>query len=174
MLDVDSSMAAPKSSGLISRVLSPVWRFASAGSKTSVVALDVSPKSIRALHVRKEGGQLVLDGYRIVRGIGEGRTLPGALREALEVRMGNEPVVVSMNSADTTVRRIEVPPMTASELREALPWEARRHIAGLAEDAVLDAQILAGPAKDAPESARGPMSVVLVAFPRDLYDGFAA
>jgi len=143
-------------------------------SSKAMVAIDVAPKSIRSLHVRKDGRELVLDGYRIVRGLGEGgRTLTGALREALEVRTGNEPVLVSMSSPDATVRRIEVPPMSVDELREALPWEARRHVAGLADDAVLDAQILGVTGGENSASAHGPMSAVLVAFPRALYDGLA-
>jgi Tfp pilus assembly PilM family ATPase len=142
------------------------------GDRSAVVALDVSPKVVRSLHVRSEGTQLVLDGYRIVRGVGESRTMAGGLREALEIRLAKEPVVVSINSPDVTIRRIEVPPMSAQELREALPWEARRHIAGLADDAVLDAQILAGPPAGS-AGPRGPMSVVLVAFPRPLYEGLS-
>ena len=139
----------------------------------AVVAIDVAPHTIRALHVRKDGGQLVLDGYRVIRGVGDGRTLSGGMREALELRIGNEPVVIAMNSPEVTVRRIEVPPMSPSELREALPWEARRHVAGLADDAVLDAQIL-GVAAQEDGSPRGSMSAVLVAFPRELYDSLAS
>ena len=140
----------------------------------ALVAIDVAPNTIRALHVRRDAGQLVLDGYRIIRGVGDGRTLSGGMREALELRTANEPVVIAMNSPDVTVRRIEVPPMTPGELREALPWEARRHVAGLADDAVLDAQILGAAAQEDGGSARGSMSAVLVAFPRALYDSLAS
>jgi type IV pilus assembly protein PilM len=141
--------------------------------KNAVVAVDFTPNAISALHVRKDGGELVLDGYRLVRGVGEGAALTDRLCEALEVRLGSEPVVFSVNSPDVMIRRLEVPPMSAKELRTTLPWEARRHIADLADDAVLDAQIIGdrGDRGENRTSSRGPMNVVLVVIPRALYDG---
>ncbi|MGH7820749.1 MAG: pilus assembly protein PilM, partial [Candidatus Binatia bacterium] len=60
--------------------------------------------------------------------------------------------------------RVELPAMTFEELRQALPWEARRHIAGLPEDAIVDAQVLSH------GSQTSPMEILLVAFPRPQYE----
>lgn len=155
---------------LISRVTAPLRRLSSPSATKSVVAIDVGTTTVRALHVRSDGRELVLDGFRIVRGVGDDRALEQALREALQLRLGAEAVVVSIGSPEVAIRRIELPPMNARELREALPWEARRHIAGLADDAVLDVQVLKDGGSDRQSSPSGPVAAVLVAFPRKLYE----
>jgi type IV pilus assembly protein PilM len=141
----------------------------------ALLAIDVAVNAVRAIHVRRDGGDLVLDGFRVLRGAGSasGQALEEALREAVSLRRGSEAVAVSVNSSDASIRRIDLPPMNPKELRESLQWEARRHIAGLPEDAVLDAHVLGGPGHDA-RAAAGPMAVVLVAFPRQLYESLEA
>ena len=157
----------------VSRLLSGLFR--RNGSTNELLAIDVALNAVRAIHVRRDGGDLVLDGFRLLRGAGSasGQALEEALREALTLRRGSEAVAVSVNSADAAIRRIELPPMNPKELHESLQWEARRHIAGLAEDAVLDAQVLS-PAGREVRAAQGPMAVVLVAFPRQLYESLEA
>src|SRR5947208_10506451 len=119
---------------ILSRLGAPFGNLA--GSRENLLAIDVGINAVRAIHVRRDGGDLVLDGFRLLRGAGSasGQALEEALREALGLRRGGEAVAVSVNSPDAAIRRIELPPMSAKELRESLPWEARRHIAGLAED----------------------------------------
>jgi Tfp pilus assembly PilM family ATPase len=150
-------------SSLLSNVLAPLRGFSVRGD--AVVAIDVGLNALRAIRVRNEGGERVLDAFRMVHGVGSssGHELEEGLREVLGIRRGKEPVAVSVNSPEAAIRRIELPPMNSRELRESLPWEARRHIAGLADDAVLDAQVLMN-------GGSGPTAVVLVAFPRPLYD----
>jgi len=157
----------------VSRVSS--WMPGRSRERDSLLAVDVGINAVRAIHVRRDGGDLVLDGFRMLRGAGSasGQALEEALREALALRRGGEAVAVSVNSVDAAIRRIELPPMNSTELRESLSWEARRHIAGLAEDAVLDAQILSPAGRDV-RPAQGPMPVVLVAFPRQLYESLEA
>ena len=149
----------------LTRALGPLRRLTSSASPGTLVAVDVGLTALRAIRVRDDGGELVLDGFRMVRGVGSssGHELEEGLREVLAIRRGTEPVAVSVNSPDAAIRRIELPPMNSRELRESLPWEARRHIAGLADDAVLDAQVLVN-------GGSGPTAVVLVAFPRPLYE----
>lgn len=137
-----------------------------AGAKRSLVAIDVGTRAVHAVRAKNEGGTLVLEGFRVVHGVGRDTTVADALREVLELRLAREPVAIAISSPEVTIRRIEVPPMTPKELREALPWEARRHIAGLSDDAILDAQVLSAQSSD----GNGPMGVVLVAIPRALYD----
>ena len=158
---------------ILSRLGAPFGNLA--GSRENLLAIDVGINAVRAIHVRRDGGDLVLDGFRMLRGAGSasGQALEEALREALGLRRGGEAVAISVNSPDAAIRRIELPQMSAKELRESLPWEARRHIAGLAEDAVLDAQVLS-PAGREVRSAQGPSPVVLVAFPRQLYESLEA
>jgi type IV pilus assembly protein PilM len=136
------------------------------GQQRAVVALEIAPAAIRGIHARREGNELVIDGYRIARVDAE-RTLEDACRDVLALRLDHEPVAIAIASPEAAIRQAEMPPMTEKEIQEALPWEARRQIAGLADDAVLDAQVL-----DRPES--GPMNVLIVAFPRRLYDDLAS
>jgi type IV pilus assembly protein PilM len=154
-------------SSVLSNVLAPLRGFSARAD--AVLAVDVGLKALRSIRVRQADDELVLDAFRTVRGVGSssGHELEEGLREVLGIRRGKEPVVVSVNSPDAAVRRIELPPMNPRELRESLPWEARRHIAGLADDAVLDAQVLTN-------GGTGPTPVVLVAFPRPLYDSLGA
>lgn len=133
---------------------------------SSVIALDVGPSAARSVRARRDGVAIVADGFRVSRVDGT-RTLEDACRDALSLRIDREPVAVSVRSPEAVIRQIELPPMTPEELREALPWEARRHVGGLGEDAVVDAQILGG-------GTGGPMNVLLVAFPRRTFDDLAA
>ncbi len=139
------------------------WIGGQAGNHRGLVAIDVGTQAVRAIRVRADGSKPVLEGFRIIRGVGEDVSTSEAIRKALELRLGREPVAVAISSPEVTIRRIEVPPMTSRELREALPWEARRHIAGLGEDAVLDAHVLG------PNDGKSQLGVVLVAIPRPLY-----
>ena len=134
------------------------------GAPSAVVAVDVDVATVRTLHVRRSNKDLVVDGFRIAPLKGPAaRALGDACKEAMRLRLGDEPIAVCVASAEAAIRKIELPPMSASELREALPWEARRHIAGLAEDAIVDAQVLeAG-------NERTPMEVLLVAYPAASY-----
>src|SRR5438067_2323332 len=127
---------------VLSNMLAPLRGLSSRSD--AVVAIDVGLGALRAIRERRAGGELVLDGFRTVRGVGSssGHELEEGLHEVLGIRRGKDPVAVSVNSPEAAIRRIELPPMNSRELRESLPWEARRHIAGLADDAVLDAQVL--------------------------------
>lgn len=135
------------------------------GSRSNaIVGIEVAPSAVRAVRMHRDGDTAVLDDFRVTpRGRSGDDSLAEAVQRALELRVGGEPVAVALASRDVAIRKIELPPMSEQELRQALPWEARRHVAGLAEDAMLDAQVLSGTGTD------GPMEVVLVAFPRALY-----
>ncbi|MGH7897201.1 MAG: pilus assembly protein PilM [Candidatus Binatia bacterium] len=156
-------------SSIVSRASASLRSAFSARRETGVVAIDFSPTAVRAIHVRRDGEELVLDGFRLIRlgGDGEGRSLEDAFRDALTLRLRSDSVVFSLTSPELAIRKLELPPMTPKELREALPWEARRHIADLPADAILDAQVLG---RDPRATSDGPMEVVLVAFPRSLYE----
>jgi Tfp pilus assembly PilM family ATPase len=133
---------------------------------TSVIALDVAPTEARAVRARRDGSAVVMDGFRVSRVEGA-RTLEDACREAVSLRIDREPVAISVRSPDAAIRQVELPPMTPDELREALPWEAKRHVGGLGDDAVVDAQVL-------DSAPGGPMNVLLVAFPRREFEELAA
>ncbi|MGH7803809.1 MAG: pilus assembly protein PilM, partial [Candidatus Binatia bacterium] len=121
---------------------------------------------VRGIHARRQGRDLVIDGYRLAR-VDAQRSLEDACRDVLSLRLGNEAVAIAVASPEAAIRQAEMPPMTPREIQEALPWEARRHIAGLDDDAVLDVQVL-------DRSEPGPMNVLIVAFPRRLYDDLAS
>lgn len=148
----------------LSRFVGPLQKLLPA-RRQSLVAIDLDESSVRAIHVRRDGTRLVLDGYRIVRipaGTPSG-ALAAACRQALDLRLGDEAVAVSIASPEATVRKLDLPRMRPEELLEALPWEARRHIGGLADDALLDAQILGG------TNNGEAIETVLVAFPKARY-----
>ncbi|MGH7860165.1 MAG: hypothetical protein ACREQY_22795, partial [Candidatus Binatia bacterium] len=151
---------------LLDRATRPLLRLLPARRSDSLVAVDVATRAVRAIHVRRERESLVLDGYRLAR-LGDdpsGDDLEGAFRQAVELRVGSEPVAVCVTSPDAAIRKVDLPPMSLQELRQALPWEARRHIAGLAEGSIVDAQVLS------PGAESSPMEILLVAFPRPQYE----
>ena len=153
---------------LLSRASSLLRSTFSGRRADGALAIDYSPTALNAIHVRREGSELVLDGFLVIRLTGEAKSRPlqDIFRLALELRLGSEPVLFSLTSPELAIRKVELPPMTAQELREALPWEARRHIANLPEDPILDAHVLG----QGTQQSSGPMEVVLVAFPRALYN----
>lgn len=132
----------------------------------SLIALEIAPSGARAVRARRDGGNVVLDGFR-VSAVNQGHSLEAACRDALSLRISDEPVAVAVRSPEAAIRQIELPPMSEQEFRQALPWEARRHVSGLGDDAVIDAQILG-------TNEGGGMNALLVAFPRNLYEDLAA
>ena len=143
----------------------PIARMLGRHRRSSVLAIDLGVTAVKAIHVRQDGGSLVLDGFRVLRlqGNSGSRSIESACHEAMELRLADEPVAVSIASSGTAIRKVELPPMTFEELRQALPWEARRQISGLAEDAMIDAQVLS------PGGDGAPMEILLVAVPRNEY-----
>ncbi len=133
---------------------------------SAVLAIDLGLTAVKAVHVRRDGTTLVLDGFRVLRLREEtdSQSLEAACREALELRLADEPIAISIASSGAAIRKVDLPPMTFDELAQALPWEARRQISGLADDAMVDAQVL-NPGGDG-----APMEVLLVAFPRSDYE----
>lgn len=132
----------------------------------SLIALEIAPTGARALRARRDGTSLFLDGFRVA-AVNESHSLEDACRDVLSLRITDEPVAIAVWSPDAAIRQIELPPMSEQEMREALPWEARRHVTGLGDDAVIDAQILG-----ATES--GATNALLAAFPRNLYEDLAS
>jgi Tfp pilus assembly PilM family ATPase len=153
--------AAMRTRALLERLARPVMHRWSWRRARSVLAIDIEARVVRAVHVRREASGLVLDGYRKVK-FREGTDLARAFGRALELRQNGEPVALSLTRPEAAIRKIELPPLTPDELLEALPWEAKRHFASLPDDAILDAQILRSP-------EGGPLEVLLVAFPRAIY-----
>jgi len=93
----------------------------------------------------------------------------GALRRLLRrlgLRRGQlGRVAVAAGGHEVSLREVLLPPLTAEELRRALPYEARKHLdlEGMTEP-VLDAQIL-DPSLEAPNGEGPRMRVLLAAAP---------
>ncbi len=100
--------------------------------------------------------------------------LAQALRTALHkagIRKGR--AVIGVGGRSAVVRYITLPPMPAEELRDAVKWEAERHLPLRVEEAVLDAQVL----REVTEDGQPRMEVVMAAvLEREalLYHGIAS
>ncbi len=93
------------------------------------------------------------------------RDAPGvvaALRAAMRsvgIRKGR--AVVGIGGRSAVVRHLSLPPMPAEELKDAVRWEAERHLPLRVEEAVLDAQVL----REVTEDGQRHLEVLMAAVP---------
>jgi type IV pilus assembly protein PilM len=141
--------------------------------------IDLAPRSVKL--VRGEGGSVLErithiglaewnDAPAGKESEGAGNALTGMLSR-LGLRRGRlGRLAVSIRGEDAGLREIQLPELSEAELRQALPFEARKHLP-LEEMAapVLGYQVL-GPVEEAGEDASQRMRVLLAAAPRSRRD----
>ncbi len=146
------------------------------------IGIDLGRRTIKLVAVRngKRPALLHAAAHPTPGGAIEGGTirnasaLAQALRAALRgagIRQGR--AVVGIGGRNAVVRHITLPPMPSEELRDAVRWEAERHLPLRVEEAVLDAQVL----REVTEDGQPRLEVVMAAVPeRDalLYHGVAS
>lgn len=108
-----------------------------------------------AVHPTPEG---TIDGGAIRNASGLADALRAALRSA-GIRRGR--AVLGMGGRTALVRTLTLPPMPEDELKNAVRWEAERHLPLRIEEAVLDAQVL----REVTEDGQRRVEVLMAAVP---------
>jgi len=96
-------------------------------------------------------------GFRIIR-FKEGNFLNG-IKTIMEGITGKYKLVVGINEPSIIIRQIKMPGLSRKEMKEAIFWEARRHIPYGMDSVAFDFQVL--------DRAEGTIDVLLVAVPRE-------
>jgi type IV pilus assembly protein PilM len=148
-------------------------------SRSELVGLDIGTSSVKAIQLRRarnsirllELGMARIHPETIVDGmIMDAGTVSRAIRQLFEENnIGVKDVVVSVSGHSVIIKKIRVPKMKKSELREGIAWEAEQHIPYSMQDVNLDFQILGGAAP-----GEGEMDVLLVAVKKDAMNDYLA
>lgn len=136
--------------------------------KPPVVGLDFGSHAVKAVALRpgRRGWKLLAAGelpmpYGEMVTPDQASETAGALLDTLGLKRAR--ISAALSGQSVIVKRLTLPPMTAAELAEAIPWEAEQYIPFALADVQLDYQVLDGP-RAMPAEA---LDVLLVAARRD-------
>lgn len=146
----------------------------------SVVGIDIGSRTIKVAELRGQGKDVVVTALGMAAtpegavdhtGIYNGDAVAGALKEALQKSGASvsQAVVSIAGQASVLVRTLEVPRMSANELREHMQWEINRNIPFSESTVVSDFKVLAD---EDPNSQN--MDVVMAISPQSAIDGIMA
>jgi type IV pilus assembly protein PilM len=141
------------------------------------VGVDIGTQTIKVVEVKGAGGGLQITATGIANTppgtiqqgvIADPKTLGLALKALLQQSgiKTTKSVSAAAGAAAVVVRVIELPKMTATELRETMKWEVERHIPFPASDVEMSFQRIEDPVADA-DPARN-MEVLLAVAQRDM------
>ncbi len=142
----------------------------------SVLALDIGSSTLKVLQIEQTGGLPILrnaDSWPTPKGAIENgmvknkHAVADALRTALDRNsVGSGRVLLAVGGPSLALKWIEMPLMSESDLKEAIRFEARKHLPFSADHAVIDCRILSRRARQADDKMR----VLLIAVPRTIVD----
>ena len=135
----------------------------------SLVGLDIGASAVKLVELHRRGDacrmvaagaeplppDCVLDGA-----IADVGVVSDAIRRLLRrLKINTKAVAVSLSGHAVIVKKIVLPPMPETELRDAIQWEARQHIPFDSQDVTLDYQVMETLAGDGKQD----LDVLLVA-----------
>lgn len=137
----------------------------------AALGVDVGTGAIKVAEVRRSGRGIELVRYGIAAtpagAVEEGTILDdGAVAASLaallrSARIRQRQAVVSINGPNVLARILRLPPIPEEEVKEAIRWEAERHLPFPVEEAVLDAQVVG----EVTEGGQRQLEVLLAAAP---------
>jgi type IV pilus assembly protein PilM len=137
----------------------------------AALGVDVGTGAIKVAETRRSGRGIELVRYGIAAtpagAVEEGTILDhGAAAAALATllrssRIRQRQAVISINGPNVLARILRLPPIPQDEVREAIRWEAERHLPFPVEEAVLDAQVVG----EVTEDGQRQLEVLLAAAP---------
>jgi type IV pilus assembly protein PilM len=135
------------------------------------VGLDIGKETIKAAEIRRSVRGIELRRFAI------GATPPGAVegglildREALaaalvavlrDAKIRSRRVIISVTGQNVLARILRLPPIPEEEIKQAIRWEAERHLPIPVDDAVLDVQLV----REVVEDGERQLEVLLAAAP---------
>jgi type IV pilus assembly protein PilM len=142
------------------------------------VGLDIGSSSIKVVSVKAGKRGLALGTFgieplppqTIVDGtIMNQSAVVDAIRSLWDrLRLRQKDVALAIAGHSVIIKKIGVPPMTADELTEQIPWEAEHHIPFARDDVEIDYQVVT------PRNASGQMELLLVAAKKEVVHDYAA
>ena len=142
------------------------------------IGLDIGSSSVKAVQVRrsKRGLQLQAFGMEplMPQTIVDGTIMDqGAVVEAIRIlwdrlRLRQKDVAIAIAGHSVIIKKINLPPMSRSELQEQIPYEAEHHIPFSKDDVEIDYEVVN------PHNPSGQMELILVAAKKDVVHDYAA
>ncbi len=138
------------------------------------VGLDIGKRAIKAAEIRRTVRGIELRRFAITPtpvGAIEGGlildrdALTGALLAVLrDAKIRSRRVVIAVTGQNVLARVLRLPPIPEDEIKQAIRWEAERHLPIPVDDAVLDAQLV----REVVEDGQRQVEVLLAAAPEGL------
>jgi type IV pilus assembly protein PilM len=135
------------------------------------LGVDIGSAAIKAVEARRGSRGIELVRYGIAPtppgavvegGIVDGRAVAGALAALLRTAgIRRREAVVSVAGPNVLSRILRLPPIPHEEVKQAIRWEAERHLPFPVEEAVLDAQVVG----EVTEDGQRQLEVLLAAAP---------
>jgi len=140
----------------------------------TAVGVDLGSRAIKAVEVRRGARGVELSRYGVAAtptgALENGMVLDrsaaaaavGALLRGAGIRRRR--VIASVSGQNVLARILRLPPIPEDEVKEAVRWEAERHLPFPVEEAVLDAQVV----REVTEDGQRQLEVLLAAAPEAL------
>jgi len=132
------------------------------GNPNLIRGLDIGTSSIKLVQLSGSSNNLQLDNFEVVKVAGTPEDFRNALASLAKKAIGKD-VNISVSGPSVVVRYIELPKMTASELKSSMKFEAEKYIPFGVKDVILDCQPLG-------DARKGKVKVLLAAAKRALID----
>ncbi|NOX98069.1 MAG: type IV pilus assembly protein PilM [Nitrospirae bacterium] len=138
------------------------------GKPGNVVGLDIGSHTVKVVEIEKGlKGRKSLSKFSLARVTpGEAGKVAAVKKVMQESGIESDQVAIAVSGQSVIVRYIELPEMSEEEVKNAIKYEAERHIPFDIEEVVLDFQVL----ERAADLRK--MRVLLVAVKKDLIDGY--
>ncbi|MCX5710309.1 MAG: pilus assembly protein PilM, partial [Candidatus Omnitrophica bacterium] len=113
-------------------------KFAGKSKDKTAIGLDIGSAVIKAVKIRSSNGAFELVDFMTESALPD----PGASLKKIKEAKGLEGVNISLSGASTVIRYVAFPRMSPQELKQALKFEAQKHIPFAVSEANLDGFIL--------------------------------
>ena len=145
-------------------------------SRNKVVGLDIGSNAIKLLELKgnkkgyqlKNVGEAILPRHSIVNKV---ISKPDEIAETLstlidDLRIKTKNVAISMSGHSVIIKKVSLPSMSDSELKESIPWELEQYIPQSIQDVNYDYQVIPG------ETPEGNIDVLIVAAKKDVTSSY--
>lgn len=146
------------------------------GRSKGVIGLDIGSSSVKLAELKESrygyrlanlGETFLPPGVIVNKTIVDPEVVINAIRSLVEdLKIKTKNVVISLSGHSINIKKVSMPLMSTSELREAVAWEIQQYIPYNISDVNYDFQVLPG------ENPEGNMDVIIVAAKRDVLETY--
>lgn len=144
--------------------------------RKGIVGLDIGSNTIKVLELKntKKGHQLKNLGEAVLPEgsiVNKAISKPDAVADTLSVlmddlRIKTKNVAISISGHSVIIKKVSMPSMSDSELKESIPWELEQYIPQSIQDVSYDYQVIPG------ETPDGNIDVLIVAAKKDVTNSY--